>query len=201
MEAFAAAVCAGADGVETDVRVSRDELPVLVHDRVVAGRAVRDMTRAEIERALGYRVATLDEALAAFPDLFWNVELKTMAAVAPVVDKVQKSEAARLLITSFRHDAIVAAAQRLDIDCGLLIADRPLSLDGLIDPAERLENIRTLVWDFEILDSELVAEARSKGWRSLAYGMVTLEEHHACSALGLDGLITDHVERGLEARP
>ena len=35
-EAFEAAIMAGVNGIETDVRLSRDGVPVLVHDRVMA---------------------------------------------------------------------------------------------------------------------------------------------------------------------
>ncbi|NOQ49245.1 MAG: glycerophosphodiester phosphodiesterase, partial [Nitrosomonadaceae bacterium] len=42
--AFEAAVVPGVDGIETDVRISRDESIVLIHDRVVSGKAVVDLT-------------------------------------------------------------------------------------------------------------------------------------------------------------
>ena len=200
LESFAAAIAANADGVETDVRISRDGFAVLVHDRVVHGRAVKALTRAEIESTLGHQVPTLDEALARFPDLLWNVEIKTMDAVTPTVAVLKRLRAARLLITSFRHDAVAAVVRQLDADCGLLVADKPLSLGGLIGRTEPLPRLRTLVWDFEILDEALVEDARRMGWSNFAYGMGTPEEHDACAALGLDGIITDHIELGLKAR-
>ena len=200
MRAFAAAVSAGADGVETDVRRSRDGCAVLVHDRVLGGRAVSGLTRTEIESLLGHPVATLDEALTRFPDVLWNVEIKTLDAVGLTIEALKTRDLSKLLISSFRHDAVMAVARQIDADCGLLVADRPLALGGLIDPAERLPRLRTLVWDYEILDRAMVEEARGAGWRSFAYGMETAEEHHFCAALGLDGVITDHVELGLQAR-
>ncbi|SFO36365.1 glycerophosphodiester phosphodiesterase [Nitrosospira briensis] len=64
LSAFEAAVMVGASGIETDVRISRDALPVLIHDRVTAsGQAVADLTRREIEQNVGHEVPTLDEAL------------------------------------------------------------------------------------------------------------------------------------------
>jgi len=197
MEAFAAAATQGADGVETDVRISSDGLAVLVHDRVVADRSVKDMTRREIESALGHEVPTLDAALVGFPRLFWNVEIKTVDALEPMLETLAHCQVSQLLVTSFHHPLVAAVAARLDIDCGLLVADRPLSVAALIDSAESLPRLRSLVWDFEILDRELVEEARRGGWRNFAYGMETSEEHDACAALGLEGIITDHVERGL----
>ena len=199
MEAFAQAAAQGADGVETDVRISSDGFAVLVHDRVVADRSVKTMTRREIESALGHEVPTLEAALARFPNFLWNVEIKTVDALEPLLDTLARCQVSQLLVTSFHHPVVAAVAARLDIDCGLLFADRPLSLTALIDRARARPRLRTLVWDFEILDRELVEEARRSGWRNFAYGMETSEEHAACVALGLEGIITDHVELGLEA--
>jgi glycerophosphoryl diester phosphodiesterase len=200
MNAFAAAVAARADGIETDVRVSRDGIAILVHDRVLQGCALGELTRREIESLLGHPVPTLDEALMRFPDLLWNVEVKTMAAVDATIETLRSRGGTPLLITSFRHDAVAAIARRIDADCGLLVADRPLALGALIGPAEPFPRLRTVVWDFEILDRALVEEARGYGWRNFAYGMETAEEHRLCAELGLDGIITDHIERGLKGR-
>ena len=81
MAAFEAAVELGVDGIETDVRLSRDGLPVIIHDRVTARkRAVADLTRAEIAGDVGHAVAILPEILDAFPDVLWNIEIKNSEA-------------------------------------------------------------------------------------------------------------------------
>jgi len=46
LEAFAQAAFIGAKGIETDVRLSADGLPVLLHDRVVGMISRRDIVRA-----------------------------------------------------------------------------------------------------------------------------------------------------------
>lgn len=199
-EAFAAAAASCVDGIETDVRVSRDGVPVLVHDRVVAGRPVSALTRAEVERCLGHEVPTLEEALVGFPDLYWDIEIKSRDAIGPTLRILERQSCARRLVTSFHHDVVAAVASRIDIDGGLLIADRPFSLTALLDSASPWERVRTLVCDFEILDSDLVNAARDAGWHVLAYGPATRDEHACCGALGLDGVITDHPELGLELR-
>jgi glycerophosphoryl diester phosphodiesterase len=158
------------------------------------------LTRREIESLLGHPVPTLDEALTRFPDVLWNVEVKTMAAVDATIETLRSRGGTQLLITSFRHDAVAAVARRIDADCGLLMADRPLALGPVIGPAEPVPRLRTVVWDFEILDRALVEEARGYGWRNFAYGMETAEEHRLCAELGLDGIITDHIELGLKGR-
>src|SRR3954464_15686369 len=81
LAAFAAAVKLGVDGIETDVRLSADELPVIIHDRVTpAGRAVADLTRVEIENDVGHPVPLLPEILEAFPGVVWNIEIKNPEA-------------------------------------------------------------------------------------------------------------------------
>jgi glycerophosphoryl diester phosphodiesterase len=200
LEAFAAASRLGVDGIETDVRVSRDGFPVLVHDRVLVGRPVSALTRGEIEHRLGHSVPTLDEALLALPDLYWNIEIKTRDAIAPTLATLARHEGARCLVTSFRHDVVAAIAAQVDVECGLLMAERPLSLKGWLDPAQPLESVRTIVCDFEVLDGGLVDTAHSEGWRLFAYGVEAREEHAACAAMGVDGVITDHPEFGLEVR-
>jgi glycerophosphoryl diester phosphodiesterase len=200
MQAFAAAAASGVDGIETDVRVSADGFAVLIHDRVLAGRPVTALTRAEIKDCIGHEVPTLDDALLAFPDLYWNVEIKTRAAIEPTMSALGRYPPARALVTSFRHDAAAEIATRMDVDCGFLIADRPLSLQGLVDSALPLRRLRTIVCDFEILDGDLVKTAHLAGWRVFAYGLRTRDEHIACRAMQLDGMITDHVHFGLEVR-
>ena len=120
MAAFDAAVKLGVDGIETDVRLSRDGLPVIIHDRVTARkRAVADLTRSEITADLGHAVAVLPEILDAFPDVLWNIEIKNPEAW-PVASRVlaQYQRSRRLLVTSFRHDVVKLCANELEVDCG-----------------------------------------------------------------------------------
>ena len=195
LAAFEAAVACGVDGIETDVRLSRDDLPLLLHDRVVAGRAVSEMTRSELEAALGHPVPTLADALERFPDILWNIEIKTPKALPATLAVLrQYQDKRRLMVTSFRHDVVLACAQALPIECGLLIAQRPANLAAMLQQCEDYANLRILAWDYNILDEALLNAAVEQGWRNFVYGAQTCEEHEHCKRLGLAGLITDHPE-------
>ena len=89
LSAFEAAVKLGVDGIETDVRLSSDGLPVIMHDRVTPKkRPVAELTRREIESDVGHAVPVLAEILAAFPRILWNIEIKNpevLPAVVPVL--------------------------------------------------------------------------------------------------------------------
>ena len=75
-----AAIAAGADGVEVDVRPCADGTWVCHHDRARAGRAIAAWPRAELEREA---VPTLAAVVAALPAARWLfVEVKPLPAAA-----------------------------------------------------------------------------------------------------------------------
>jgi glycerophosphoryl diester phosphodiesterase len=196
LEAFEAAIMAGVNGIETDVRMSRDGVPVLVHDRVMAtGQAVSDLAHREIEGVLGYKIPTLDEALAHFPDILWNIEIKTLDRLSTVFGVLEKYQTRhRIIVSSFRHDLIAICASSLKLNCGLLVAHRPQTLDSLLADFDCDGNARInyLVWDYNVLDEALLTQAAANGFRNFVYGPVTRAEHEECRQLGVDGVITDY---------
>jgi len=186
----------GASGIETDVRISRDGVPILIHDRVIAsGETVADLTRTELEQAVGHEIPTLDEALECFPGVLWNVEIKTIQALSTVIRVLEKHQAGhRIIVTSFRHDLVALCASSLKVNCGLLLAHRPLTLNSLLADFNCNGNprINHVVWNYEVLDDILLKQAASDGYRNFVYGAVTRAEHDNCRELGVDGIITDY---------
>jgi glycerophosphoryl diester phosphodiesterase len=115
MAAFEHAIAAGADFIELDVAVTRDNVPVISHDPVLpeslctgpAGtRTVREMTFEEVRRfecgsrtnpafpkqkaAPGARIPSLDEVLALPGKFHFNIELKSYPdrpALTPAPDE------------------------------------------------------------------------------------------------------------------
>lgn len=194
LDAFAAALKLGFAGIETDVRVSAEQEAVLFHDRVAPnGEPVASLTRKQLSSVCGYAVPTLTEALHAFPATLWNIEIKTPAAAnlaLPILSTFERSH--QLLVTSFRHDVVHAAAQQLTVPCGYLTADRPISIATLLQAALPLANLRTLVWDCEIVDPELLQQAKALGFRNAVYGAKTAYEHTLMGDIGMDAIITDY---------
>jgi glycerophosphoryl diester phosphodiesterase len=115
----AAMTVPGCDGVEFDVRRSRDGVPVILHDETlerVQGRPVhvRDLTAAALAAA---GIPTLAEALAALPpDAFLDVELKGDdhgAATAAVLREARGGSPARAVVSSFEPPTLVAMGEHL----------------------------------------------------------------------------------------
>lgn len=194
MPAFYAAQASGFEGIETDVRISADNQLILCHDRIAPnGLPVSALTRVELESQLEHGVPTLEEALEAFPDLYWNIEIKVIAALPQSMTVLKHFQQQRhILVTSFRHDIAIECAKHLEVECGLLIANRPAALSNIIHGALPENQLRTIVWDFEIIDPTQLQLANSIGFRNFVYGAHTQFEHDACYDFGVHGLITDH---------
>jgi glycerophosphoryl diester phosphodiesterase len=131
LESFAQALAAGAEALELDVHVTRDDVPVVHHDptldRTTSGagavaahtlaelrgadagaRFTRDAGRTFPYRGRGIAVPTLDELLGAFPTVPLLVEIKA-AAAAPAVRRVLERHAAapRTVVASFDDRALL----------------------------------------------------------------------------------------------
>ncbi|AOX99287.1 glycerophosphodiester phosphodiesterase [Jeongeupia sp. USM3] len=196
LAAFAAALSSGFDGLETDIRLCADGEAVLFHDRITPdGTPVAALSRKALSQQAGYLVPTLAEALDTFPDAFWNLEIKSGDAAQTAFEIIAASRRRhRLLLSSFRHDIVLAAAESLKIECALLLAHRPPALAPLLHSAMAHAQLRGLVWDFEILDLSLLEQAADLGFRSYVYGAQTQYEHALCRDYDVHGIITDHPE-------
>ena len=136
LESFRVALAQGADALELDVHLSRDGVPVVIHDpdlRRTTDRAglVERLTVAELQaadagarfttdggrtfpwRGRGVRVPTLEEVVQAFPDTPLLVELKT-PLVQDAVDRLLARHAAypRTLPASAFDDALAVFRRR-----------------------------------------------------------------------------------------
>lgn len=191
LAAFEAAVRAGVDGIETDVRRTADGVLVLVHDRHLPdGRAVADATLAEVAAALRpARACTVDEALGAFPRLLWDLELKDGAAGVDLVRLLRaRHPRVEAVLSSFDHRAL-AALDAAPCRRAALLAHRPARL------AEEAARLRTqgfdvLVQAFEHLTGEPLEEAvrQMPLW---AYDPQGPAEHAQAAGWPLEALVSD----------
>lgn len=119
--AFLHAVNVGATHVETDVHGSADGVAMISHDpdlKRVANRDVKvaQLTSAELHRVSlghGQNYCTLAEALDAFPDTRFNIDIKSADAIPGTIAAIRDLRATeRVLIGSFstrRRLAVVEA--------------------------------------------------------------------------------------------
>lgn len=207
--AFELALAQGADVLEFDVHLSRDDHPVVIHDftvdRTTNGNGpVRELTVRELKRLdagawfkqkfAGQQIQTLHEILERFRGrASFGVELKAGSDFYPgieerVVSTLQTYDVTeRALLLSFDHAAL-GRVRALDpsVKTGALVAHRPL------DPGVVAPGIATALCP----RAELLTEADAR--RTLAAGLelfVWVSNDPALLdrliAWGVTGIVTD----------
>lgn len=122
LEAFRAAVAAGAQWIETDVNTTADGQIVVFHDPTLnrmAGRSgvIGQMTWSELkdcELIGGGKIPLLSEALAAFPEIPFNIDLKDTASAENIAQVLREAGAEhRVRLASFSEARLRVAHRRL----------------------------------------------------------------------------------------
>lgn len=216
--AFAHALALGVDHLETDVHVSRDGVAMIAHDpdldRVAGHEAkVHELHATELARidlGAGQSMPTLAEALDAFPDARFNIDLKAAGAVAPTVDVIRAARAEqRVLLTSFSESRRRAALRLLPgvatsasgprFVAALLsavIGARPLlrsALDGLhaVQIPERALGLRTTT-------PSRIRAFQSAGVEVHVWTINETSDMERLLDAGVDGIVTDRADRAVE---
>ena len=110
LQSFELALTAGADYLESDIQVTKDQIPVLFHDtdmKRLVGKKTRiaDLTLYELQQIRLPRsgqIPTLEQALTKFPSAKFNLDLKTSQAEQVGIESVLALGAQdRVLISSF----------------------------------------------------------------------------------------------------
>ena len=216
--AFAHALAVGVDHVETDVQASRDGVAVVAHDddlSRVGGTSDRvdALTAAELARldlGAGQHMPTLAEALDAFPDLRFNIDLKSEASIAPTIEAIRKTRAEqRVLLTSFSEQRRRAALRMLPEVATSASGPRfALALAASVvraTPAVRraLTGIHAVQIPERALGLSTVTPARIRAFHSagVEVHVWTIDEPAIMARLldlGVDGIVTDRADLALE---
>jgi len=124
LPAFELALAQGADGVELDVRITADGIPVVIHDTTVdrttggtgAVRTFRAAELAALDAGGGAGVPSLEDAArwAAARGCWLNVELKEPGTEAATVEVLRSADLGRRTIVSSFDAGVVAEVGRLD---------------------------------------------------------------------------------------
>jgi len=196
-EAFEAAVGMGVDGIETDVRLTRDGRLVLFHDRLCAlGKPVAAVTKEELEAAEGHHVPELGEVLRRWPDILWNLELKAPDIMEPLRTVLGPLEGPQVVISSFYHNLIHDYADRLTCPLGLIINHRPVTMAAFLGEWKS-GPLDWCVWNRDFADREILEAAREAGISNILYNLHTTEDLHCAEEWPVSGVIMDQPELAL----
>ncbi|WP_200261632.1 glycerophosphodiester phosphodiesterase [Streptomyces sp. HSG2] len=208
---FRRAVDAGYHYIETDVHTTRDGRVVAFHDstldRVTDGTGrIAELPWAEVRRARvgGVEpVPLFEELLRDFPEVRWNVDVKTEAALAPLLDLVGRAEAWDRICVGAFSEARVARAQRL-AGPRLATSYGVRGVFGLrlrswgIPTGPRRRAVAAQVPEsrsgLRVVDERFVRAAHAHGTQVHVWTVNDPRRMHRLLDLGVDGIMTDHID-------
>jgi glycerophosphoryl diester phosphodiesterase len=217
--AFAAAVQAGAEYVETDCRMTADGDVVLFHDEQVERltgdpRPISGIHTSELRQMFAGHgdLLTLAEALETFPDTRFNVDVKVDAA-AELAGQIVAPHAHRVLLTSFSDarrrramDAARGAGARLppatsggrnSIAALRLLSSLRLPTDGVLRDLDAVQ-IPVRQGPIRVLTPALLRAAHDHDVEVHVWTVNDADEMTALVASGVDGIVTDRADLALQ---
>ncbi|WDO05913.1 glycerophosphodiester phosphodiesterase [Streptomyces murinus] len=189
----------GADAVEFDVRLTRDGVPVLLHDDTLerlweVARPLSALSAEEVRGLTDGGVPTLAEALAVtgdsrvMVDLCGRVTRRTMERILDVIrqsgagDRVYYSAGAETMLTVRAADP----AAEIALTWTTLAPPRPALLAAI--------NPRWLNYRFSLVDRDLITHLHRTGRLVSVWTPDTRRSLRRLMALGVDSITTNRIE-------
>lgn len=202
IEAFQLALRLGAPGLETDVWLTADGVPVLDHDGRVRRRAIARLDRTD----LPVHIPTLAELFVTCgTDFDLSIDVKDAAAAGHIVEVTRAAGADLSRLWLCHHDwEQVAQWRELASDVRLVDSTRKRRMrDGAERRAAQLADVGIDAVNLHHSDWSAGLTTLFHRFDVLAFGWDAQHERVIASLLhmGIDGLYSDHVDRlvaGLE---
>ncbi len=215
IDAFGAAILAGATHIESDLQLTRDGVPVLFHDSDllrVAGlrRKISEISIAELqalELSGNGQIPTLEQALLALPNARFNLDFKVEAVVAPAAAVINRLGAHdRILVASFsesrRRRAVAAMNAPVVSSAGswlvlsLWLAHK-LNASALIARlAKRVQLLQLplVAGKIRLDDAAFIAAMTAAGLEVHFWTINEVEQMKDLIRLGAHGIVTDRAD-------
>ncbi|MCZ4281320.1 glycerophosphodiester phosphodiesterase family protein [Kiloniella laminariae] len=214
MTSFREALAQGASWTEFDVKLSKDGVPLLYHDKDLkrtSGREglIKDFTFAELQdfeagawfgaEYAGEKIPSFEEVMQFHIDngMQANIEFKpsdgeedeTVKAVVEMLERIWPKDRPKPLFSSFKHRCLEVARDIAPAyPRGLLTYDE---LDNWKADAERLVCAAIHPWH-KTLTPDLVKAFKQAGYGIATYTVNDPVRARELVAMGVDSIITDH---------
>lgn len=211
-EAFGRAVAAGYTYVETDVHATRDGVPVVLHDETldrVTGThaAVGDLTYQDLSGVLvagASAIPRLDEVLDAWPDIKFNIDIKSDAAAEPTVEAVKRAGAQdRVLLASFSDPRLRRVRALTEGEVATSLSQREATRLWLaarigrrlvFPPSAVAVQVPVKHGRLRVVDRRFVNHAHRLGLQVHVWTIDDPTEMTGLLDLGVDGIMTDRID-------
>lgn len=208
------------DGLEFDVQLTKDRIPVVIHDftldRTTTGKGkVREHTFKEIkslsagkwysEKYDAEKVPSLEEVLAwaKTTSLTVNIELKSYPKdrdilrkkVITLIEKYQMND--RVIISSFDHKLIYKIQRtKLELETAIIVES------GLVNPLDYIQTVGVSSFHFYYpsMCGEEVNQLLNKGINMRTFTVNSIEQMKECYRWKCSGIFTDDPKLALKVR-
>ncbi|KGX91360.1 glycerophosphodiester phosphodiesterase [Pontibacillus halophilus JSM 076056 = DSM 19796] len=220
MPAFQQAEQLGAEGIETDVQLTKDKVPVLIHDETVDRTTngmgyVKDLTYNELmqldagswyaERFQGTKIVSLEEFLSWIKpkDFAINLELKNNIVDYPNLEAIVLEQLRtfqleeRTVISSFNSESIKRfRSLASDVELALLSSKR------MEDPLRNLTECGANAFhaNYRLLTKKLMQQCDHHNVPLRIYTVNRPSRMMRCYNLGCDGIFTDFPHLSMEKK-
>ena len=198
LKSFKKAYDCGATAIEFDVRLTKDGVPIVVHDenlRRLAGidAEVSNLTLNEIKKVkiMGEEpIPTLEEVLEYASDrLAVDVELKIVGAEKQVVKFLEKyGLIEKSIVTSFIPLALHNVKQECEkLRIGIICGEWD---EEYLDIAKKLR-AEAIIPNYKSITPSIIKQIKNRGLKIFPWTVNTVEDALKLVKAGVDGIITD----------
>ena len=197
-----------ANGIETDVQLTKDNVPVLFHDdtvdRVTNGTGkVEDFTLQElknlwvIKNEFKDKIITFEEFLSNFAhfDLTFAIELKGDNTAKPTADLIRKFGIEnKVIATSFKYKELLdMRAYAPEIRTGYLVYNRDID-DALLSEMKE-DGLFEICPEAPLITPEKCKEWHAKGFSVRAWGVANVDLMQKVYFAGADGMTVNFPDK------
>lgn len=219
LEAFTSAHRAGVHWMETDVHASADGILFAAHDADldrIAGRphSIRDLKAAEldsIELLAGGHLPRLTTLFESLPEAAWNIDVKAPHSIAPMIRTIRSTHSEdRLRLASFSsstlrrlREALPGVRTSTGVQESALFAAGSLPGVALAGPCPLPVGLDALQVPMSfkglpVVTVGFVSRAHEVGLLVHVWTINDAASMRQLLSLGVDGIVTDDVPKGLD---
>lgn len=206
LASFAYAQSIGCKYIETDVQVSLDGIPYIFHDesleRITGIKSIfSSITSSEIDKIRIFKnhpIPKLDTALKEFPELFFQIDLKTDLVAIPALEVIKKNNAEkRVCIASFNSNRLKQVKENYPEMCLSMgpkeVAKLLLASFGLFKgeiPGDCLQ-VPIYSHGIKVVTKRFIKFVQSKNLKIMVWTINDKKTLKKLINMNVDGIITD----------
>ena len=187
----------GADFVEVDVRMSKDNRLVIMHDadinRTTDGKGfVKDYTLQELKKldaGNGETIPTLDEVMECVKKRVGLViEIKEPMTEGKILEKINENDLENTILTSFYHKSIKNARKmNPSVDVGIIFTCQPVNVNQMVSNA----GANILFPGYRYVDEDMIKQAHNNGISVYPWTIDDKRIFEKLVEICVDGIVTN----------